>query len=154
MNVFLKKNTCTVFRQNGFTLMEVLVAMVITGMAVAVFFQIISSSIRLEYNSIQRTSEAVKVSQAFGKAMALDVRKNDFNWQGEHEEDSWSLRIEPVDTQKTRSYIEENHLRLSSELYKYVFKYRTHEGREWILVRYVQHEKGFFDEDFQMRHFH
>jgi len=137
----------------GFTLIEVLVALVITGMVVTVFFQILSAGIRLEFASSQRTSEVVDLKQVFGTVISRDVREDGFEWQGEHHGGSWSLEIEQVETLKTHMDSEES-LNLDSELYRYVFEYKSKDERAWTLVRYVQYEPDFFSEDFKSIHFH
>ena len=136
----------------GFTLLEVLVAMVITGTVVVVFFQVLSAGLRLEYSAEQRTQEVVDLDQAFKAVLARDVRSDDFQWQGEQDGNTWELRIEEVDTQQTRAHTEDA-LQNTSELYRYVFEYQSRTGRKWTLSRYVQQEPGFFSEDFRRRYF-
>lgn len=136
----------------GFTLIEVLVSLVITGMVVTVFFQILSAGIRLEFSSAGRTGEIVVLRQVFSTLISQDVRADDFQWQGELEGDFWSLRVEEAETIRT-SADSETFLNLDSELYRYVFEYTGKDAREWTLVRYVQYEPGFFSEDFKRIHF-
>ena len=138
--------------EKGFTLLEVLVALVITGMAAAVFFQILSSGMRLEFDSAKRIREIINLNQSFTKVIASDVRNPEFKTKGEAFGGAWSLRIEQVDTDKTRIPSQDT-LSVDSELYRYVFKYQTEDGREWILIRYVQHEPDFFDIEFKSNHF-
>jgi len=135
----------------GFTLLEVLVALVITGMTVAVFFQVLSSGLQLEFASMQRTAETVKVNQKFNEVVASDVRDSDFEWRGGDDHGSWSLRIEQVDTEQTRAHSDDQ-LQVDSDLYRYVFQYQSHRGREWTLFRYAQHAADFFDQDFKRQH--
>ncbi len=136
----------------GFTLIEVLVAMVITGLVVTVFFQLLSAGIRLEYRSIQRTKDVLNVGQAFTEVLSRDVREPDFEWRKEDKGTVRTLRIEPVETLKTHMESEQP-IKLSSELYRYVFEYATEDKRQWIIVRYVQHDPDFFSEDFKSTHF-
>ncbi len=136
----------------GFTLLEVLVAMVITGMAAAVFFQILSSGMRLEFDSAKRIQEVINLNQTFNEVLLSDIRKPEFQWEGEKLGDAWALHIVHVDTDKTRPRLDET-LYVRSELYRYVFEYQTEDGREWTLMRCVQHAPDFFDEDFKRKHF-
>jgi hypothetical protein len=135
-----------------FTLIEVLVSLVITGMVVTVFFQILSAGIRLEFSSAGRTDEIVDLRQVFSSLMSQDVRADNFQWQGELDGDFWSLRVEESETLRTNAD-SETFLNLDSELYRYVFEYTGKDAREWTLVRYVQYEPGFFSEDFKRIHF-
>ncbi len=137
---------------SGFTLLEVLVALVITGMSVAVFFQVISSGLRLEFAAVNRTSQAVHMEQTFRNLMADDVRESGFDWQGEDDKGVWELSLEQVETEQTRAHTE-HQLQAGSELYRYVFDYHSRDGRKWTLVRYVRYEPDFFDEDFKRRQF-
>lgn len=136
----------------GFTLIEVLVAMVITGLVVTVFFQLLSAGIRLEYRSIQRTKDVLNVGQAFAKVLSEDVRQTDFEWRKEDKGNVRILRIEPVETLKTHMESEQP-IKLTSELYRYVFEYTNEDKRRWTIVRYVQHDLDFFSEDFKSTHF-
>ncbi len=136
----------------GFTLIEVLVALVITGMVVTVFFQVLSAGIRLEFSSARRTGDMVDLKQVFGTVIAMDVRDDDFQWHGEHDKGQWTLEIEEVETLKKQVDSEET-LQLDSELYRYVFEYENQDGRKWTLVRYAQYEPGFFSEDFKRIYF-
>lgn len=136
----------------GFTLIEVLVSLVITGMVVTVFFQILSAGIRLEFSSAGRTGEIVELRQIFSTLISRDVRADDFQWQGELDGDFWSLSVEEAETIRTNAD-SETFLNLDSELYRYVFEYTGKDAREWTLVRYVQYEPGFFSEDFKRIHF-
>jgi prepilin-type N-terminal cleavage/methylation domain-containing protein len=140
-------------KTHGFTLIEVLVALVITGMAVTVFFQILSSGIRLEFTSAQRTGDVVNLKQAFEAVISRDVQDRGFEWQGEYDHGSWSLQIEQAETLKTHVDADES-LNIDTELYRYVFEYKSEDGREWTLVRYAQYEPDFFSEDFKNLHFH
>jgi len=146
------RSTPPCLSKTGFTLLEVLVSLVITGMVIAVFFQIMSSGLRLEYNADKGVKKVVEMDQAFKALLASDVRDRDFQWEGESDGSSWTLLIQQVDTEQTRAYSDDT-LHAASELYRYIFKYKTSKSREWTLVRYVQHEPGFFDEDFKRRHF-
>ncbi len=136
----------------GFTLLEVLVAVVITGTVVTVFFQILSAGMRLEFKAQQRRAEVLEVSQAYQNLLAQDSREDDFVWQQEGGDLSWKLRIEEVETVEMNSQAEDP-LKLDSEIYKYVFEYVAPSGRTWTVTRLVRHDPGFFSEDFKRDHF-
>lgn len=136
----------------GFTLLEVLVAVVITGTVVTVFFQILSAGMRLEFRAQERTAEVLKVSQVYQDLLARDCREDDFVWQQESGDQTWKLRVEEVETVEMNSQGEDP-LNLDSELYRYVFEYTGPSGRTWTLTRLVRHDPGFFSEDFKRDHF-
>ncbi|WP_198146009.1 PulJ/GspJ family protein [Desulfonatronovibrio magnus] len=138
--------------RQGFTLIEVLVALVITGTVVTVFFQVLSAAMRLEYSAAERVAETIYMRQAYNLVMAQDVRDDDFQWEGQEDDYQWVLTIEPVETLKTQSESDET-LQIDSELYRYVFKYQSKNGRQWVIERYLQHEPDYFSEDFQRIHF-
>lgn len=136
----------------AFTLIEVLVAMVITGLVITIFFQLLSAGIRLEYRSVQLTKNVLHVGQAFTEVLSEDVRQTDFEWRKEGNGNVRTLSIEPVETLKTHLDSEQP-IKLASELYRYVFEYTTEDKRQWTIVRYVQHDPDFFSEDFKSTHF-
>lgn len=139
----------------GFTLLEVLVAMIITGLVVTVFFQLLSAGLRLEYRADQGTQGILDLGQAWTQVIAQDVREDDFQWEGELEQGSWSLEIEPVETEMRawRDLDQEHGLQLSSELYRYIFSFRSAEDRQWALIRYVRYDPDFFSDEFKRIHF-
>lgn len=150
----MEKSACA-GKVYGFTLIEVLVALIITGMVITVFFQILSAGIRLEFSSDQRYGEVVNLRQVFGSVITQDVREDDFEWQGEYEDGSWSLQIEQIETMKTMERYEdlETPLRIDSELYRYLFEYQSKDGRKWTLIRYAHYEPDFFSDEFKNVHF-
>lgn len=137
----------------GFTLLEVLVALVITGLTVTVFLQLLSAGMRLEYRSLQRTQEIMDLEQALNKVLVQDVREDDFQWEGELGQGSWSLDIEPVQTRMQEPEDEEQGLQMPKELYRYVFTYSQEKGREWRVERYVLYDPDFFSDEFKRLHF-
>ena len=80
----------------GFTLMEVLVALVIAGLVVGVFFQVLASGLRLEFRSAEVVREVTEIRRIMDALMAMDVQDSEFAWSGEDVGLSWSLGIEPV----------------------------------------------------------
>lgn len=141
-------------KKQGFTLLEVLVAVLLAGLVVTVFFQLISASLRLESNAARIAQETVDLQQAWTSIIVQDVREHDFKWQGELEGGSWSLSLEPVQTRAARDTAQEvdSGFRLDSELYKYTFSFKTTQGKVSSLQRLVLHEPGFFAPEFKTRH--
>lgn len=136
---------------SGFTLMEVLVAMLVTAVSTVIFFQIVSSSMRLELKSRDRLEQAVQVEQIFGGLMFKDMLADDFMWQEEQKTQSWHLNIEEIETRHL-SETSVNPVSLEFELYRVVFEFRAHDGAIWTLIRYVMHSPDYFSEDFKRVH--
>lgn len=136
---------------SGFTLMEVLVAMLVTAASTVIFFQIVSAGMRLELKSWNRLEQAVKVGQIFDGLMLEDIQADDFKWDNEQETESWHLDIEEVETMDLPED-PANPVTLDFELYRIIFKFQAHDGTAWTLIRYVSHSPGFFSEDFKRVH--
>ena len=136
----------------GFTLMEVLVALVIAGLVVGVFFQVLAAGLRLEFRSAEVVREVTEIRRIMDALMAMDVQDSEFAWSGEDFGLSWSLGIEPVETVHKRGDLPEE-VRLPGELYRYVLAYSMDRGRQGRIVRYVWYEPGFFHEEFKRTHF-
>ncbi len=123
-------------------------ALVITGLTVTVFFQLLSSGLRLEYNADQTVARVVDLGQTYNHVLNQDVRESDFPWQEDLESFSWTLKIERVETMETIAE-SDNPINLTSELYRYVFDFKSKDHREWKIIRYVQHDPGYFSQDFR-----
>lgn len=141
-----KKNTHG-GKELGFTLIEVLVALVITGTVITVFFQVLSAGMKLEYSASERTEQVVDLTQAYSNILSQDVQDEGFEWEGEYNGSFWNFRIEHVETLKTHSETDES-FNLDTELYRYVFEF-TKGGRDWQITRLMQHDPDFFSDDFK-----
>ncbi len=137
--------------QKGFTLIEVLVALVVTGLVMTVFFQLLSAGVRLEYKAVVKTKDVLELKRILREIQAGDVQDKDFEWQKGKDGHMRVLRIEPVETLKLQAESDES-IRLSSELYRYVVEYTDNE-KKWTVVRYICHDPDYFSEDFKNRHF-
>jgi general secretion pathway protein I len=81
--------------QNGFTLLEVVVAMAIVGLGVVTLFEIFSSGLRLETKSSERTLAVAYSRQAldgFLSRRALQEGGEAGNAQGGYR---WSIEVRP-----------------------------------------------------------
>jgi len=138
--------------QAGFTLMEVLVAVVIVGLTVTVFFQLMSTSLRLEVRSRQTAEAVVEARMLFDRLMAMDVR-GDFPWSGESQGRSWNVSMFAVDTADTAdapaSDDSETVLRAPSELYKLVLDFTARSGRTVRLALYRAFRSGELGQGFK-----
>ena len=136
----------------GFTLIEVLTAMVITGTVIAVFFQVLSAAMRLELSTVDRTAQIIDARQVFAGLSVLDVRESDFAWEGRRNGFSWSLRLEEVET-LDHQWEGESIAVPDSELYRYVFEHQSQDKTTISIIRYIQHHPGHFSDDFKRTHF-
>lgn len=136
-------------KSHGFTLMEVLVAMVITALGVAIFLQLFSASINLERRSRGAMQDMMVADRVMEELMRQDVRDAGFAWHGEQEDMSWELRLSPVEIRTLMMEDQETPLRLPMELFRYDLTYARKTGPQREVVRYVTYPLDFFDE--QMR---
>ncbi len=143
----------------GFTLLEMMVAVVIVGLTVTTFFQLFSSSLRLESKARGFDEIIVAGEQTFDLLLARDLRRDDFPWSGEEENFSWELKLETVEVKPADSDVQTDPalaLRWPSELYRLVFtiRDRNRPGRTLRLVTYRQVAPGYFTDDFKKEHLH
>lgn len=147
--------------QAGFTLMEVLVAAVIVGLTVSVFFQLLSGSLRLEVRSRQTAEAVVESRMLFDQLMAMDVRDDEYPWSGEAEGRAWNVSMyavdvpAPLDADARSAEQSEDELltvRTPSELYRFVLDFTARGGRNVRLSLYRDYEPGYFTDDFKNEH--
>ncbi|MFO7595926.1 MAG: type II secretion system protein [Desulfocurvibacter africanus] len=151
--------------QAGFTLMEVLVAAVIVGLTVSVFFQLLSGSLRLEVRSRQTAEAVVESRMLFDQLMAMDVRDDEYPWSGEAEGRAWNVSMYAVDVpapldadsrsnEQSAEQSEDELLmvRTPSELYRFVLDFTARGGRNVRLSLYRDYEPGYFTDDFKNEH--
>ncbi|MEA1921352.1 MAG: type II secretion system protein [Pseudomonadota bacterium] len=141
----------------GFTLLEMMVAVMIVGLTVTTFFQLFGASLRLELRARGFDEIIVRGRQTFACLQARDLRKDEFPWSGEIKNFSWSLRLEPVDVKPevdAQADGETISLRWTSELYRLVFAMQDRErpGRHLRLVTYSQVKPGYFTDEFKEEH--
>lgn len=140
--------------QAGFTLMEVLVAVVIVGLTVTVFFQLLSASLRLEARSRRAAEAVVEARMLFDQLAAMDVRGDDFPWSGEADGRAWTVRMhavdvsDPLDARRDEPFA----VRTPSELYRLVLDFRAQGGRTVTLTLYRDFEPGYLSDDFKNEH--
>lgn len=139
-------------RQAGFTLMETLVAVIITSLTVTVFFQLLSGSMNLERRGRDVVLEAMVAEQAFTALQREDIREADFPWTGQAGRLSWRLLIFPEEVRDAFREDDEADLLLPTELYRYTFRYSWRDGSERTLVAFMTHPPEFFDDQFRATH--
>ena len=143
--------------ERGFTLLEMMVAVLIVGLTVTTFFQLFGASLRLEQRARGFDEIIVLGRQTFALLLARDLRSDEFPWSGEIENFTWSLRLEPVDVKPdvdAPSDDETLSLRWASELYRLVFALQDirRPGRHLNLVAYQQVKPGYFTDEFKEEH--
>lgn len=141
----------------GFTLLEMLVAVLVVGLVVTTFFQLFGASLRLEHRGRGFDRIVIVGEETFALLRARDLRKDDFPWSGEREGFAWKLQLEPIavepdiDASETDSGLR---LRWPSELYRLIFLIREekHPGRHLRLVDYLRVAPNYFSDDFKKEH--
>ncbi len=142
---------------SGFTLLEMMVAVLVVGLTVTTFFQLFGASLRLERRGRGFDEVVVIGRQTMAQLLVRDLRKDEFPWSGEIENFAWSLYLEPVDVKADvdEKAVEEGiSLRWTSELYRLVFTIqdKNRPGRHLRLVAYRQVAPGYFTDDFKEKH--
>ena len=143
--------------ERGFTLLEMMVAVLIVGLTVTTFFQLFGASLRLEQRARGFDEIIVLGRQTFALLLARDLRRDKFPWSGEIENFSWNLRLEAVDVKPEAEVTVEDEaitLRWTSELYRLVFALQDirRPGRHLKLVAYQQVKPGYFTDEFKEEH--
>ena len=137
--------------QGGFTLMEVLVALVIATMCIAVFFQVFSASMKLEVRVRERMLESFMARQAFSRLQQLDIQSPDFPWEGEEGGFRWRVHVAAVEVRREQ-VTEGPELNLPTELYRVEMVLSSDHGLESRMARYLALAPGALSEDFKLRH--
>jgi len=139
----------------GFTLLEMMVAVLIVGLTVTVFFQLFGASLKLERRAQSFDEIIIRGQELFALLQARDLRRDDFPWSGEDDDFSWQLTLEPVEVKPEVEQTDDAPaLRLPSELYRLVFviRNRKHPSRHLRLVAYRRVSTGYFTDDFKKEH--
>ncbi|HDS16238.1 MAG TPA: type II secretion system protein [Proteobacteria bacterium] len=145
--------------ERGFTLLEMMVAVLIVGLVVTTFMQLFGASLRLEQKARGFDEIVVRGRQTFAWLLACDPRADDFPWSGTTDNFTWRLRLEAVEVRPgpeaaTQSDEEAVTLRWTSELYRLVLFLQDAQnpGRHLRLVAYRQVSPGYFTDEFKEKH--
>ncbi len=134
----------------GFSLIEVLVALVIASLCVTVFFQLFSSGMRLEVRARELMVEQFQAGRIFADLQRRDIRDDDFPWEGEQNGLLWQVRLSPVDVRE--EVMDDGFaLRKDQELYRLQLLFQGGPGPETGFTRYVAFPPDFLPPDFKMR---
>lgn len=140
----------------GFTLLEMLVAVMVVGLTVTVFFQVLSSSMKLERKGRQLDEVQLVAGQLFEFLLARDVREDDFPWSGELPEFPWELKLSAVEIREESLSLSESEvaIKLPEEFYR--FTLLVHYGpRQKKLLTLIQERRfplNYFSDSFKAEH--
>lgn len=135
----------------GFTLLEVLVALVITGLTVTTFLQLMGSGVRLEVKSKTRTESAVAARRLFDRLLEMDIREDEFPWTGQQGDYAWTVTMKALAIQQPKDNFTagEIYLALPYELYEVGFDLKVR-GKQFIhLARVISQPASYFEPDFK-----
>ena len=139
-------------RRTGFTLLEVLVAVVIVGLTITAFFELLTGSLKLERKVEEKLGLEITAREAFTKLLALDPREEDFPWEGTADGKWYEISLFPVELAPDKDVAEEQEvtLRLEQELFGYEFTlFENEEKTKGLrLVQYKEYSRGHFTEAF------
>ena len=140
----------------GFTLIEMLAAMLIVGLCVSVFFQLLSASLKLEHKGRHEEEVQLAAAQLFEVLLACDVRQDDFAWEGEIGKLPWTLKLFSVDLDRGRDKHAGDGLfyKLPAELYRFALtvSYGPKKNKKLELFREKTFKTGYFSDDFKEDH--
>lgn len=136
----------------GFTLLEVLVSVVIVSLTITVFFQLMSAGMKLEYKAQKKIQNLIQAQQKFEQLFQEDMQSDDFKWQGQEANCTWSLKIKPVEMVKIES-TENATIKLPSEIYRFDFRFQPREASPITLTRYVRYKVDFVSNEFKNDNF-
>jgi general secretion pathway protein I len=107
--------------QQGFSLLEVLVALSIVSISLGILFQVVSGSLRLSFRARQHQAVWVDAMEAFSEVLPSEFDWEKLEREGVDDDSSWTIEIHPV---ALRSSLEDVGISSVKELFKFVFVYR------------------------------
>lgn len=107
--------------QRGFSLIEVLVALVIVSISLGILFQVVSGSLRLGFRARQHQELWADAMGVFAKVLPAEFDWKNLEWEGLDDDSSWKIEIHPV---ALRASLQEAGISSAQELFKVVFVYR------------------------------
>lgn len=126
--------------QRGFSLMEVLVALVIVGIALGVLFQVVSGSMRLGFKARKHHEVWSDAAEVFERVLPEEPDWERLRWDGMDAGATWRLEVHPV---AMKAWLEPLGMSSSRELFKFVLVYRDLTGDRTVrLSSYRSVEAG------------
>ena len=140
--------------QRGFSLIEMLIAVFIVGLALTVFLQLLSGSMRLKSQSSSLLNYTTRADEIFSYLLTRDIKDETFVWQAEAEKGHWRLQLLPVEIRKpVEAEDPEVRIDLPTELFMLRFTFYSPEDRPVTTLELVrQYPLGYFSEDFLAQH--
>lgn len=83
-------------RNQGFSLLEALIALMIVGIALGVLFQVVSGSHRLGRRAMESFELKSHALALFWEVLPEDADWQDLNWHDDVGEFQWTLEVHPV----------------------------------------------------------
>ena len=149
--------------QRGFTLIEMLVAVVIVAISVTVFFQLLSSSMKLAHKSRVKLARAQQADELFARLLAMDIRDEKFPWQSDAaaaDGVTWQVHLYPLLVQDefvagVADHVDEGHFhpRLLYELYRQRLELYSASGRLLVQLDTIRRfPPAWFSARFKQQH--
>lgn len=136
--------------------MEVLVAVIITGLTVTAFFQLFSSSMRLELKGRRKLAESFEARRVFEELLLRDITDDDFEWRGEIDEKPWEMSLHPVELSDDEEDDQDEEVRVKVPADLYAIKFSFYEKGEdappLTFVLYREYSPNQLTEDFKDDH--
>ncbi|MCF8105981.1 MAG: type II secretion system GspH family protein [Desulfohalobiaceae bacterium] len=139
-------------RERGFTLVEMLVAVIIVGSTLAVFFQLLSSSLRLEKRGRDQFKTLLAAKEKYMDISSLNIKDREFPWQGADGDARWTVRLERSGCSPKKELGEALASRPYSNLYKISLDFVCKGHEKVTLTRYIRFPGEYFSEEFQNQH--
>ena len=129
--------------QRGFSLMEVLVALVIVGIALGVLFQVVSGSMRLGFKARKHHEVWADVAEVFERVLPEEPDWERLRWDGMDARATWRIEVHPV---AMKAWLDPLGMSSSRDLFKFVLVYRELTGDRTVrLSSYRTVEAGSLD---------
>lgn len=147
-------NTQKEKKQQGFTLIEMLVAIFIVGLALTVFLQILSGSMKLSYKSRTLIDYTRQADEVFSALLLQDIKNEQFEWSGNVGQQSWQLYLYALEIKKP---IEDSQdqliINLPAELFLFEFTLYSDDGRPVVVLKEIrQYPVGSLNDAFKQQY--
>ncbi|WP_321531237.1 type II secretion system protein [uncultured Desulfuromonas sp.] len=138
--------------QGGFSLIEMLVAVVLVGMVLTVFLQVFSGSMRLSRKSRAMLEHHLQAEALFSRVLLQDERDEYFAWQGENDIGRWEIVLQELDTVVPLEEQDEITLALPSELFIETLTFYPAATTTSVVLQQIRRwPLNHFSEDFRLQ---
>ena len=139
-------------RFEGFTLVEMLIAVIIVGTSLAVFFQLIASSLKLEKKSRDQFDSLIAAKETFNRLNKKDLRSDDFPWKGGDENTAWVVQMFAPGCAAISGDGEEQISTSIGNYYKIQIEAEYKDHGRVVLERYIRFPDAYFSDEFKAGH--